>query len=404
MAPTRTTVRRIIAWTLVAAAVGAVAVIAFRPRPVGVDVAAVTRGTLQVTVDREGKTRVRDRYVVSAPVAGRVQRIELQPGDPVVAGRTVIATFAPSPPSLLDARSRTEADARVRAAEAAVSQARAALAEAQVQRDQADKQRSRLEALLREHVTSQAEVDAAESDARARAESARAATAAVNAAGHQLEAARAALVQASSAGTTSPRELVIRSPVNGVVLQRLHESEAVVPAGEPLVAIADPADLEIVADYLSTEAVKIHAGMPAIIDRWGGAHPLRARVRRVEPFGFLKVSALGVEEQRVNVVLGIEDPPAAWRSLGDGYRVEVRVVQWEQSDVLKVPTSALFRQGTDWAVFVAAGGRARSQTVTVGERTGLEAQVLAGLAETDRVIVHPSDSVTDGVRVEPRAP
>jgi HlyD family secretion protein len=278
------------------------------------------------------------------------------------------------------------------------------LAEAQVQRDQADKQRSRLETLLRERVTSQAEVDAAESDARARAESVQAAAAAVKAAEHQLEAARAALVQASGTGTTTPRELVIRSPVDGVVLQRLHESEAVVPAGEALVAIADPADLEIVADYLSTEAVKIHAGMPAIVDRWGGSHPLHARVRRVEPFGFLKVSALGVEEQRVNVVLGIEDPPATWRSLGDGYRVEVRVVLWEQPGVLKVPTSALFRRGTDWAVFIVANGRAGDRTVTIGERTGLEAQILGGLTETDRVIVHPSDSVADGVRVEPRAP
>jgi HlyD family secretion protein len=345
---------------------------------------------------------VHDRDVVSAPVAGWVRRIELQPGDSVVAGRTVVAAFVPSPPPLLDARVRTEASARVRAAEASVAQARAALAEAQAQRELVEKQRDRLEALFREQVTSRSEVDTVEAEARARAETARAATAAVNTAQHQLEAARAALVQTSGVGAAVPREIVIRSPVDGVVLQRLHESEAVVPTGEPLVEIADPADLEIVADYLSTEAVQIHAGMAAIVDRWGGSQPLHARVRRVEPFGFLEVSALGVEEQRVNVVLGIEDPPATWRALGDGYRVEVRVVLWERSNVLKVPTSALFRHGADWAVFVVDHGRARLKPVTVGERTGLEAQVLGGVTERDRVIVHPSDSVADGGRVEAR--
>ena len=402
MTATRTTLRRVVVWTLVGAAIGTLAVVAFRPRPVAVDSAPVARGELRVTVDREGKTRVRERYVVSAPVAGRVQRIELQPGDSVAAGRTVIATFVPSPPALLDARTRTEADARVRTAEASVSQARAALAEAQVQRELAEKQRDRLEALFRERVASQADVDAAEAGARARAASARAATAAVNAAQHQLEVARAALVQASGIGATA-RELVIRAPVDGVVLQRFRESASVVPTGEPLVEIANPADLEIVADYLSTEAVQIHAGMTAIVDRWGGSQPLRARVRRVEPFGFLKVSALGVEEQRVNVVLGIEDPPERWRSLGDGYRVEVRVVLWDRPGVLKVPTSALFRRGTEWAVFVVANGRARLTTVAIGERTGIEAQVLGGVTERDRVIVHPSDAVADGVHVAARS-
>ena len=310
----------------------------------------------------------------------------------------------PGAPPLLDVRTRTEAEARVRAAEASVSQARAALAQAQVQRELAEKQRDRLEALFREQVTSQAEVDAAEAEARARAESAQAATAAVNAAEHQLDVARAALVQASGAGAPAARELVIRAPVDGVVLQRFHESESVVPAGEPLVEIANPADLEIVADYLSTEAVQIHAGMPAIVDRWGGGHLLHARVRRVEPFGFLKVSALGVEEQRVNVVLGIEDPPATWRSLGDGYRVEVRVVLWdaveraEGADERALPPrhrlGGLRRRQRPRAIEDGDDRRAHRR----------EAQVLGGLTERDRVIVHPSDSVADGVRIEPRTP
>ena len=403
MPTTRTKIRRLISWTLGIAAVVTLAVLAFRPRPIAVDFAPVTRGPLQVTVDREGRTRVHDRYAVSAPVAGRVRRIELESGDAVLAGRTVIATFVPSPPPLLDVRTRTEADARIRAAEASLAQARAVLAEASAQRKLAEKQRDRVVALFRERVVSQAEVDAAQADAQARAESERATTAGVNTAQHQLEVARAALVPSSAAGSSSPRELVIRSPVDGVVLQRFQESESVVPAGERLVEIANPADLEIVADYLSAEAVQIHAGMPAIIDRWGGNQPLHARVRRVEPFGFLKVSALGVEEQRVNVLLGIEDPPETWRSLGDGYRVEVRVVLWEQSSVLHVPTSALFRHGADWAVFVADHGRARLKTVSIGERTGAEAQVLGGINERDRVIVHPPDSVSENVRIEQRA-
>lgn len=404
MATTRAGVRRIVGWTLALLVIGALAVIAFRPRPVAVDVAAISRGALQVTVDREGKTRVHDRYVVSAPLAGRVHRIELLPGDPVVAGKTVVATFVPGAPPLLDARTRAEANARVASAEASVSQARALLAEAQVQRVIAEKQRDRLEQLARKQVAAQADVDNAEADARARAEAARAATAGVAAAEHQLDVARAALVQASGAGAASARELVIHSPVDGVVLRRLQESEAVVATGAPLVEIANPADLEIVADYLSTDAVQIHAGMAAIVDRWGGAAPLHARVRRVEPSGFLKVSALGVEEQRVNVVLGIEDSPDTWRSLGDGYRVEVRVVLWEESNVLKVPTSALFRHGADWAVFAVEDGRAHLKAVTVGERTGVEAEVRGGLTEGERVVVHPSDSVAEGVRVEPRTP
>jgi HlyD family secretion protein len=401
MAITRTSFRRLLAWTIGVVLLGVLIVMVFRPRPAAVDVARAARGDLQVTVDREGKTRVHDRYMVSAPVAGRVRRIELEPGDPVIAGRTIIATFSPGTPPLLDVRTRAEANARVRAAEAGVRQARATLAQATAERQQADRQRSRLTDLFHQNVTSRAELDQAEADALVRDQAAEAAVAGLSVAEHERDAAGATLLQASAAGSTTRRELVIRSPIDGVVLQRLHESEADVPSGEPLVEIGNPVDLEVVADYLSTDAVKIHPGMPALIDRWGGDRPLHARVRRVEPYGFLKVSALGVEEQRVNVVLGIDDA-AAWRSLGDGYRVEVRVVLWEQSGVLKVPTSALFRRGADWAVFVAQNGRARVRTVSVGQRNGIEAQVLGGLADGEAVIVHPSDSVADGGRVTTR--
>ncbi len=395
--------RRVIVWTLGALLVGVVVWVAFRPRPVPVDFADVARGDLQVTLDQEGKTRVRDRFVVSAPVAGRVLRVELEPGDEVEAGKTVVATFLPGAPPLLDARTRAESEARVRAADAAVSQARAALAEARGRQELADRDQARTAELFREHIVPQASLDQAETAAKTAVESVQAAQAAVTAAEHQAEGARATLLDLGSGRDgSSARPITMRSPVNGVVLQRLHESEAVVPAGEPIVEVGDPADLEVVADYLSADAVKIQQGMAAIIDRWGGDHPLDGKVRRVEPYGFVKVSALGVEEQRVNVIVALDDPRSVWEALGDGYRVEVRVILWQGSNVLKVPSSALFRRGNDWAVFVAEDGRARLRVVTIGQQTGIEAQVLEGLTDGDRVLVHPSDQVVDGVQIEAR--
>jgi HlyD family secretion protein len=264
--------RRIAWWITGAVGVAALLVMAFRPRAVSVDVADVAQRPLQVTVGHEGQTRVHDRYMVSAPVAGRVQRIELRPGDAVVGGQTVVATFMPAAPPLLDVRTRTEANARVRAAEADVAQARAALAELETRQQLAETNRTRIERLFASAVVSGAERDQAETTARTAAEATRAARAAVATAQHQLDGARAVLVQAGSRASASapPHALTLRAPVTGVVLRRLQESEAVVPAGEPLVEIANPADLEIVADYLSSDAVKIRPGMRALVDRWGG--------------------------------------------------------------------------------------------------------------------------------------
>jgi HlyD family secretion protein len=392
--------RRIVGWTIGGIAIAALLVAAFRPRAVDVETAEVARRPLQVTVDHEGQTRVHDRYTVSAPVAGRVERIELEPGDPVVAGRTVVATFAPAPPPLLDARARAEAEAQVRAAEAAVAQARAALAQNDAQRALAETERTRAERLFEGAAISRAERDQAITAAQTTTEATRASRAAVTVAEHQLDVARAALMPAGPAST--PATLVLRAPVTGVVLRRFHESAAVVGAGEPLVDIADPADLEVVADYLSSDAVTIRPGMPALLDRWGGSDALHGRVTRVEPFGFLKVSALGVEEQRVNVIIGLQNPASDWHALGDGYRVEVRVILWEGSRVLTVPTSALFRRGDDWAAFVVESGRARVKTVHVDHQTGLWTEVIDGVQEHDRVITHPPDAVADGVRVSAR--
>jgi HlyD family secretion protein len=401
MAAVSTTRRRVVIWGLALLALAALLLVTFRPSAVPVDLVAVTRGPLEVTLDHEGKTRVHDRYVVSAPVAGRVLRIEAEPGDAVVAGRTLLAQLAPAAPTPLDARTRVEAEARLRGADAAVAGANAALAQAESALTLAATERDRAQRLYDAGALSKSEIDRAVAAATEAGERARQARAAVTSAEHDREAAQAVLIEP---GGPAPgvRTLAVRAPVSGLVLQRFHESEAVVPAGEPLVELADPADLEIVSDYLSTDAVQMQTGMPVVIDRWGGAEPLNGRVRLVEPHGFLKVSALGVEEQRVNVVIAFDDPRAAWQALGDGYRVETHVVIWRAADTLTVPTGALVRSGGAWTVFVAEGGRARLRRIEIGRESGFDAQVLGGLAEHDTVVMHPSDAVADGVRIARR--
>jgi len=397
--------KRMLAWGGVALVLLVLLGIAVAPRPVPVDLVTVERGALRVTLDHEGKTRVHDRFVVSAPVAGQVLRIELEPGDPVVAGKTVMATFEPGVPPLLDVRSRAEAEARVRAARATLDQAQAELSRAQTEQAFAQAQAERTRRLAADGIASKETLDAAEAEGRGRAEARKAAESAARAAEHELEAARAALVDGGDAtgGSAAPKRaaITLRAPIDGVVLRRLHESKAVVPAGEPLLELADPADLEIVADYLSTDAVRIRPGMAVLIEQWGGG-TLRGCVQRVEPYGFLKVSALGVEEQRVNVIISFDDPRGAWKALGDGYRVEARTIVWERTDVVKAPTGALFRYGDSWTVFAVEAGRARLKRVEVGQRNGLEAELLKGLSPGELVITHPSDAVRDGVRVARR--
>ncbi len=392
---------RLLFWGILGVAAIALLAVAFTPGSTPVDVATVGRGPLRVTLDHEGKTRVRHRYMVSAPVAGRLLRIDLEPGTAVQAGKTVVATLQPSAPPLLDTRSRAELRARAQAAQAGVAQAEADLARVGAQRKYADAQLQRIERLAAQRVASGDELDAARSNAQAFAQSQDAAESTLRAARHDLEAARAALIE-PTARTSIGQPLEIHAPVTGVVLQRLHESEAVVPAGEPLMEIADPADLEVVSDYLSTDAVQMRPGMPVDIDRWGGGSTLHGVVRLVEPRGFLKVSALGVEEQRVNVIARFDDTSSAWRALGDGYRVETRVTIWSRDDALRIPIGALFRQGEGWAAFVVADGRAHVRTVEVGHRGALETEVLNGLTEGDVVIVHPPDTLSDNARVEVR--
>jgi HlyD family secretion protein len=373
-------------------------VVALRPSPHEVDLAPVEHGPLQVAVEDEGETRVRDRFVISAPVAGRLLRIELEPGDAVHRG-DVVAALSPAPPGLLDARSRAEASAAVDSAQAVVGRVRAERDRALAARDRSRSDLQRHRELARTGIVSAEVLEIRETEARAAEEALRAAVFAAATAEGDLERTRAVLVQTSSGGPG--RAIELHSPVNGVVLKRLRESEAVVPPGEPLLELGDPAALEIVSDLLSVDAVKVRPGQTVLIEQWGGEGVLRGRVRRVEPAGFLKISALGVEEQRVNVVIDFEDPAAA-RALGDGYRVEVRVVIWEIPEAVKAPTSSLFRQGEKWAVFAAEGGRARLRLVEVGRRNGLHAQILSGLKAGEQVVIHPSDSLRDGTRIRPR--
>jgi HlyD family secretion protein len=372
---------------------------AFWPKSAAVDLARIEKGSLTITVDEDGKTRVRERFVVSAPVAGRVQRIGLEPGDPVVRNQTVVAIFNPADPVLLDVRSRTEAEASVKAAEAGCGRARAEREGAAATERHAKSEEARMRALYEKKLVSQQSLASAEIDARTATETLRAAEFSVANAEYEVELARARLLSSSRAAGDAPQPIVLRAPISGVVLKRLRESEAIVPAGEPLVELGDPRKLEIVTDFLSTDAVKIRPGDPVRIERWGGEGLLNGSVRRIEPEGFMKISALGVEEQRVSVLMNFNDPFAAWKRLGDGYRVEVRVVLWQAEDILKVPTSSLFRNGNNWAVFIADGGRARMRPVEIGRRNGTEAQVLKGLSEGETVIVHPSDSIKDGSRI-----
>ena len=395
--------RRMLFWGGVAILVVAVVAVALMPTPIPVDVAAAERGPMRVTLDHEGRTRVPERYVVSAPVPGRVLRIELEPGDRVRAGQTVVATFRPAVAPLLDARTRAELSARVKAAEASVARTRAERDRVRAEAEFAITERDRARRLESMGLVTEQARQAAETEAAARARALEAAESAVKAAEADVAAARAALLEPGSGGTTGAPggTLALRSPIDGVVLRRLQESEATVPQGAPLLELGDTSSLEVIADYLSTDAVRIKGGMPASIEGWGG-DPLRGRVERVEPAGFLKVSALGVEEQRVWVVIDFEDPRKASEFLGDGYRVEVRVVVWEQPAVISVPVSSLFRRGDGWAVFVVAEGRARLREVAVGQRNGIRAEILSGLPPGGRVVVHPPDTIEDGVRVAER--
>jgi HlyD family secretion protein len=379
--------RRVIQW---AGGIGVVAVLVWlflRPETIEVETTVVRPGTLLVTLDEEGETRVRDRYVVAAPVSGALARITLKAGDSVTAGQPV-ASLAPAP---LDPRASEQASARLdaamdacRAAEAQVTTARAAL-------EQARRTLLRADSLAVSGLMAPEEREQAQLAVTSREQDLLAAEARSDATQHEVEVARAAYL-----GAREGARLVVRSPVGGRVLRVVEESERVVPVGAPLIEVGNPHRLEIVADYLSSDAVRIAAGDTALIRDWGDTVELRARVRLIEPSGFTKVSALGVEEQRVNVIADFLDPPGR---LGDRYRVDVRVIVARGDGVLLVPVAALFRENDEWRVFVVEKGRAVKRSVTLGLRGTTQAEVTSGLAEGDVVVRFPGDRMEDGVRV-----
>jgi HlyD family secretion protein len=376
----------------------------FWPQPLPVEWTAVSRGPLRVTIDEDGKTRIRDRYVVSTPLAGRLLRITLDPGDAVQSGSTLLATIEPNKPDILDARALAQAEARVQAAEAAWNRVEPAVERARIEWEHAESELARIRKLAAKASVSKQELDAAEMIYRTREQDLRSARLAQDIARFELDLAKAALLQATPSGSESEefRRFDIRSPITGQVLRVLQKSETVVQTGAELLELGDLADLEVEVDVLSADAVKIARGTKAFLEQWGGDRPLPATVRLVEPAAFTKISALGVEEQRVNVILDLDEPPEERPLLGHAFRVEARIVIWDENDVLQVPTGALFRQRNDWAVFLIEEDRAVLRTVEVGRRNSLAAQITAGLQESDRVIMHPSDQITDGIQILPR--
>jgi HlyD family secretion protein len=419
---------------VVAAIVGGLGY-AFFPEPAEVDLATIERGTVRVTVDEDGKTRIHEKYIVSAPLVGQLLRINMDPGDPVIAGKTLLATIEPRDPDLLDARSVAQAEARVKAADASLKKIEPELEMVRAAQAYAEAEVTRARKASRGDAISQADLENAEMLFRTKSEELRSTRIAEDIARFELEQAEAALLRtrphadekplpttpgtdANAASDIGPPDVAeggkfasdgnggwnftIYSPITGRVLRVLQESSAVVNAGTPLMELGDPADLEVVVEVLSRDAVKIRPGAQVFLEHWGGTKPLNGRVRVVEPSGFTKISTLGVEEQRVNVIVDLTDPIDERATLGDWFRVEARIVIDEAKDVVKVPTSALFRVGERSAVFRVTDYKAHQQYVTLGRQNGLEAEVVDGLAEGDQVVMHPSDQIDDGKSVRQR--
>ncbi|WP_026612453.1 efflux RND transporter periplasmic adaptor subunit [Ensifer aridi] len=394
--------RRLAIWGSLLALLAVGIAYALRPQPIQVDLAVAETGLLRVTLDEEGETRVRDVYTLHAPLRGQLQRIAAEVGDVVKAGETQLAQIEPAPPAFLDVRIEAELQAAVEAARAAHKLAAAELNKAKADLTFAEGERARARQLIERRAISQRALEDAERAYHVAQANLATAEAALKVREHELHQARSRLL--SRQEIRSLREdcecMPVTAPVSGVVLQVMRRSEGVVEAGTPLLDIGDPADLEIVVNFLSEDAVRITPGQRAIITGWGG-EDLNAVVRRIEPFGQTEVSALGIEEQRVDVILDFAEPPQRWRTLGHGYRVDVQVILFE-GEVLKLPLGALFRQGDDWAVFIAADGLARLRRVAVGQRNSLAVEIREGLEPGDQAILYPSDRIKDGVAIVER--
>ncbi len=402
--------RRRIIWLLVLLLIGAALLYGFRPQPRLVNIAEVKRAPMQVSVEEEGKTRVIDRYIISAPVAGTTCRVDMDIGDHVKKNQPLV-TIEPLKSQALDPRSRAEAQYRVATKEAAL---RAAEQKAQSTKAEAELARielNRIKPLANKGHIAREELDHAATLARSSTAAKRSADFAVDVARHELGAARTALKFAGAKGELDSSNTVqVRAPVSGRILKIQQQCAGVVAAGQPLLEIGDTRSLEIATEVLSPDAVKIKPGMRVIFNRWGGEKPLQGQVRTVEPVGFTKVSALGVEEQRVRIIADITSEEKQWRSLGDGYRVEARFILWEAKNILQIPGSALFRVNNHnqdpikggWAVFVMENEKASRRNVEIGKRNGLSAQIVRGLQKGEKVITHPDDSIEEGVAIKLR--
>lgn len=386
---------------------------AFWPKPAYVDMGEAHRSAMVMTIDEEARTRVRDAYVVSAPIAGRLMRIDVEPGDSVTGGESVIARMLPAAPSAIDIRTREQARASVSAAQAGLRVARADLNSAMASQDLADAQIARTRTLAATGTVSQAALDQARREKRAADASVDTARAAISMREAELASARAQLIEFSDApGVTGPagggddsqgHAIPLHAPISGRILRVMQESETTVAAGQPVLEIGDISnDLEVVAELISTDAVQVKTGDRVIIDNWGGDEALNGVVERVEPWGFTKFSALGVEEQRVNTIIRFTDPLSARTSLGHGYRVEARIVIWEDDNALTVPSSALFRHDGGWAVFTAKGGKALMTPVEIGHNNGQLAEIISGLSAGATLILYPGPGLNAGQSVRAR--
>src|SRR6266567_4628786 len=399
-------------WTLAALVIVAGVVWLAWPAPIGVDLATVTRGPMEVTADDDGKTHVRHIYTVSAPVAGKVLRIShptgdqgpsVHVGDQVTANETVVALMQPTPPSFIDVRSHDQLQAEVIAADAAIQQQEAEVRRLEAVLDFSRTEFQRAQTLSRTQTISAQAFDRAKFDVATNEAALAGAKAQVDVRRSLRTSLAARLIDPTNVAPSTDAACCVRviAPASGRVLKIIQDSEAVVLPGAPLIDIGDPFDLELVADLLSTDAVQIKVGAPVRIDGWGGP-TIQGRVVRVDPAGFLKVSALGIEEQRVRVTIDFADPPEAWSQLGHDYRVIVHVVIWISDDALTVPVSALFRKGDEWAVYAIDNGHAQTKAVKIGHRNNRLAEVLAGLSAGTQVVLHPSDRISDGTRVAQR--
>ncbi len=395
--------RRLAGGIAIAAVVGLTAY-ALWPAAVPVDVATVASRPMTVTIDEDGLARIRDVFRISAPIAGTLERLPLHVGDPVKRDVTTVASIRPTAPAFLDVRTRRQMEAGVEAAVASVGLATAQLNGSLSAERMAEADLARAEPLARAGTISTRALE----EARTNLETAKATTeqarATLNLRQSELDSARARLIEPDQALPASRDDMccfTVAAPADGAVLRLLAESEQVVGPGTPLLEVGDPRDIEIVVHLLSSDAVNVGPGSLATLTEWGGK-PLRAVVRRVDPAAYTKVSALGIEEQRVDAVLELTDPPEAWKGLGHSFRVVVRVEIWSQPQAVTVPIAALFRRGVEWSVFRVVDGRALATSVTVGHRNGEVAEVISGLTPGDIVVLHPSDRVTDGVAVERR--